>query len=64
MSVAFYWCHTAGCPNYGRARKMPTADTTCTYCYQQMQLAAPGELPAVTHEVDEENQGRLMEDGD
>lgn len=62
MSVAFWWCHTEGCPNYGRARKMDVKVGVCPSCMQPMKLAAPGELPSVVHEVDEENQGSLLDE--
>lgn len=59
MSVGFFWCHTEGCPNYGRARKMDVKIGVCESCKQIMKLAAPGELPSVGHEVDLERQEKL-----
>lgn len=65
MSVKFYWCHTNGCPNYGRARRMEALEGVtgvCPFCSQAMHITAPDELPAIVHEVDEENQIKLTED--
>lgn len=41
--VRFYWCHTANCPNWGRARKRLPTDSRCECCFQRMKCAAPGE---------------------
>jgi sarcosine oxidase delta subunit len=42
MSVAFFWCHTWGCPNFGRPRQIATpALITCPYCGAERKQASP-----------------------
>lgn len=49
--VRFYWCHSEGCPNYGRARQRVPNDTNCHSCARPMSMAAPeDEKPIIIHE--------------
>lgn len=46
MSIRFFWCHTWGCPNYGRARTVSTgANIKCSICGADQKMAAPDEHP-------------------
>lgn len=48
MSVRFWWCHTEGCPDYGRARQMVTScDVDCQYCGEERKMASPEETPEI-----------------
>lgn len=41
--VRFYWCHTEGCPDNGRARRRRPADSDCEFCGEARKVAAPSE---------------------
>lgn len=64
MTVAFYWCHTPLCQNYGRARRLDTANHDCPYCGVTMKIGEPDEEGAVDMETKQEHtvsdeQGRM-----
>lgn len=48
MSVAYFWCHTEGCPNWGISRpRLAGSGWKCELCKNTMLLRAPNELPAI-----------------
>jgi hypothetical protein len=40
--VRFWWCHTWGCPDFGRPRALSTAaDIRCGFCGADRKQASP-----------------------
>lgn len=46
MSVAFWWCHTPECPEFGRARRCLPEEIEC-HCGIDRKPSAPEEPPAI-----------------